>query len=106
MSFNFFGSANPSDSRNDFGRTPSEDANKVAEFEESARDMIRQCGGNKDAIQKSYMVNQAMMPMIDPGDTVLLEAYAARSRILKKELIRLGVDESWFAEWENIDNLR
>ena len=106
MGFDFFGSTGSSGPRNQFGRTASEDANKVAEFEQSARDTIRQCGGNKDAIMKNYMVNQSMRTLLDPNDAILNEAYAARSRIYKTELLRQGVEESWFTQWEDIDQLR
>ena len=101
MDFDF--SSSYSGPRNQFGRTAKEDAEKIAEFEQDAREMLRQCDGEKDAIMVNYKANQAMRSLIDPNDSILREAYAARSRIYKAELLRLGVPESWFADWETLD---
>ncbi|MBO4365778.1 MAG: hypothetical protein J5804_05750 [Eggerthellaceae bacterium] len=101
MACDAFESTDSLEPTNRFGRTASEDESLVADYEESARETVCQANGDQEAVMKAYMFNQSMRTMLDPEDAVLNEAYAARSRILKEEMLLLGVEDSWFAQWED-----
>ncbi len=89
-----------SEVKNEFGRTESERQNKVAEFEKSAYEMIEQCADDTVELMKAYAVNQSMRTMIDPTDTMLCEAYDARTRIYREEMLKRDVEEAWIDQWE------
>ncbi len=72
---------------------------KIEEFESVAHKMVLDADGDIVKLMKSYAVTQSMRS-IAGDDPVTNEAYAARAAIIKAELMRLGANPEYLAEWD------